>query len=123
MVNTHVLFTALLQNAGADCLCDIGSRDGEDALGFRNLFPKARVFAFEANPYNYNRMQADPRFAAANVVVLPYAISDADGEATFYVSDVTTIIPRKTGGRVRCSRAARLSSRRPSRWRPAASTS
>jgi FkbM family methyltransferase len=86
--NTRVLFTAILQRAGADLICDIGSRDGEDALRFRLLFPKARVFAFEANHYNFDRMAADDRLRTAGVDLFPCAVSDTDGESRFHISSV-----------------------------------
>jgi FkbM family methyltransferase len=86
--NTRVLFTAILQRAGADLICDIGSRDGEDALRLRSLFPAARLFAFEANHYNFDRMAADARLQDARVELFSCAISGADGEARFHISDV-----------------------------------
>jgi FkbM family methyltransferase len=120
MVNTHVLFSALLQRAGADCVCDIGSRDGDDSLRFRNLFPKARVLAFEANHYNYARMAADPRLVEAKIELLPYAVSNADGEATFYVTDVDYSNPEEnrgtssllSGGEAKLKEQARVETRR-----------
>lgn len=86
--NTRVLFTAILQRAGADLICDIGSRDGEDALRLRSIFPSARMVAFEANHYNFDRMMSDLRLRNAKIELFPCAISDSDGEAHFHISDV-----------------------------------
>ena len=55
--NTKLLFGSILRMASADCVCDIGSRDGDQALFFKHLLPSARVFAFEANPINFKKMQ------------------------------------------------------------------
>jgi FkbM family methyltransferase len=97
-VNTHVLFSAILQAAHADCVCDIGSRDGEDAIQFRTLFPNGRILAFEANKYNFSRMVADPRLADARVEVLPFAITSEDGRATFHITDVDYSNPNENRG-------------------------
>jgi FkbM family methyltransferase len=85
-LNTRVLFTAFLQGADADCICDIGSRDGEDSLRFRNLFPTARILAFEANKFNFEKMQASPQLSDAKIELMPCAVSNADGEATFHIT-------------------------------------
>lgn len=98
ITNTRVLFSALLQSAGADCLCDIGSRDGEDALRFRNVFPEARILAFEANPHNFALIAADARVKAAKIEILPYAVSNAEGEATFNVTEVVANDPHGVSG-------------------------
>ena len=98
LTNTHVLFSALLQGAGADCVCDIGSRDGEDALCFRNLFPQARILAFEANKYNYERIAADARFTDGKVELFPCAVSDTDGEAIFNITAVSSNDPHDVSG-------------------------
>ena len=96
--NTHVLFSALLQGAGADCLCEIGSRDGEDALRFRNVFPRARILAYEANPHNFALIEADARFAAAKIELFSCAVSNTDGEATFNVTVVSSNDPHGVSG-------------------------
>jgi FkbM family methyltransferase len=98
VTNTHVLFSALLQGAGADCICDIGSRDGEDALRLRNVFPNARILAFEANPHNHALMAADPRFAAARIELFSCAVSNSDGEASFNITPVTECDPHGVSG-------------------------
>ncbi len=86
VTNTRILFSALLQSAGGDCICDIGSRDGMDALRFRQLFPKARILAFEANKHNYASMTANAQLAAGQVEILPFAVSNTDGETSFNIT-------------------------------------
>ncbi len=87
LLNTRVLFSGILHAAQADCVCDIGSCDGEDAVRFRGLFSSARILAFEANKYNYERMTLDCRLKDARIEVFPWAISDAEGEAAFHISE------------------------------------
>jgi FkbM family methyltransferase len=84
-------YAALLQfgakGVRADCVCDIGSRDGEESLFFRHLVPDAVVLAFEASPSNYEMMAAREDLKANRIEIFPYAISNRNGRATFYVTD------------------------------------
>ena len=88
ITNTKALFAAVVKRAGADCICDIGSRDGVQALLFRDLCPAARVFAFEANHINYRAMSQDRRLKDAKIELFPYAVSHSRGTASFFVADV-----------------------------------
>jgi FkbM family methyltransferase len=88
LTNTKALFAGLVKEAQADCICDIGSRDGKQAILFRHLRPDARVFAFEANPMLFREMQSNPRLASERVEVYPHAISDREGTMDFFVVDV-----------------------------------
>src|SRR5258706_4725829 len=96
--NTKPLFAALLKNLEADCVCDIGSRDGDQALLFRHLRPTADVFAFEANPINFRAMMANTNLEAERVQVFSYAITDAKGTAKFHVTDVDYSAPDSNKG-------------------------
>jgi FkbM family methyltransferase len=91
--NTRILFSALLHATRADCICDVGSRDGEDALAFRGICPEARIYAFEANPYNLEKMAADARLQTARIEVVPVAVSDRAGTAIFHVTDADHTSP------------------------------
>lgn len=86
VVDTKSLFATLLKRLDCDLVLDIGSRDGRQALLFRDLRPQAPVVAFEANPYNYRKMAANPVFAARHVTLCPLAVSQTDGTATFHIS-------------------------------------
>lgn len=87
-MNTRVAFKTLLRLCRADCICDIGSCDGSDSLKFRKLLPKARVVAFEANPFLYKQMAANPSLAGNRIEVFPFAITNQNGTAPFHVTDV-----------------------------------
>lgn len=85
---TRGLFSLALKTLGVDCVCDIGSRDGDESLFFRNLLPDAVVLAFEANPINYQIMAARVELGENHIEMFPYAISDRNGRAKFYLTDV-----------------------------------
>lgn len=85
VMNTGRAFVRLLPVLGIDTVCDIGSKDGADALRFRQRLPAAEVIAFEANPRNYAGMRADPALGAARIRIEPLAVCEHDGEADFFV--------------------------------------
>jgi FkbM family methyltransferase len=66
-------------------IIDAGSRDLCQSIEFAREFPDAKIIAFEPNPsqYAYCIEQSKPY---KNITVLPYAVSDINGEATFYVT-------------------------------------
>lgn len=93
LVNTKSLFAALLKRLPCDLVLDIGSRDGCQALLFREVLPEAQVVAFEANPYNFRKMAAQPVFQERGITLCPVAVSDRDGEAAFHVSQANYEAP------------------------------
>jgi FkbM family methyltransferase len=86
--NTKSLFVSILKAQRADCVCDIGSRDGDQSLLFRHLLPNAVVVAFEANPINFEMMERNPNLKANRIELFPYAVSNARGTARFHIADV-----------------------------------
>jgi FkbM family methyltransferase len=66
---------------------DIGSCEAEDSIRLKRRFPNARVYAFEPLPRNVEAMRRNlRRFGIDDVEVVPVALSDQDGTATFHVS-------------------------------------
>jgi FkbM family methyltransferase len=65
---------------------DVGAHIGYHSLGFAALFPQAKVVAFEPNPANLERLQANLDLntkQAEQVTVFPAALSDVEGTLTF----------------------------------------
>ena len=68
-------------------ICDIGACEGEDSVRFARRFPRARVFAFEPLPANQVLVRANfARYAVPNAELVPLALADRAGDATFHVS-------------------------------------
>lgn len=65
-------------------ILDVGCNDGIHTLMFLRLFPQARVFCFEPDPRARERFHVTVRSDRAKL--FPFALSDADGTATFYAS-------------------------------------
>jgi FkbM family methyltransferase len=86
--NTGNFFTSLLKRLNVDCVCDIGSLDGTQAVRFRNALPGTRIFAFEANPHNFASMSAHPVIRDSRITLVPHAVAAHDGELDFHVVDV-----------------------------------
>ena len=87
IVNTRRLFCRLLRTLDIATVCDVGSMDGDDALRFRRVLPRAAILALEPNPRNFALMAADERLQRAAIRVLPVAASDRRCEAPFFVVD------------------------------------
>ena len=98
MTNTKSLFVSILKACNADCVCDIGSRDGDQSLLFRHALPVADILAFEANPLNFKAMQGAPHLAAERIELFPCAISNRRGTAQFHVADVDYADPKANRG-------------------------
>jgi FkbM family methyltransferase len=86
LIDTKTLFAAIVKKLDADCILDVGSRDGDQSIFFRDISPKAYVAALEANPSNYKAIAAR-NLQERRIDVFPYAASDSNGTATFYIAD------------------------------------
>jgi len=96
--DTKMLFSALISGLKLDCICDIGSRDGNQAILFRDILPHAVVVAFEANPLNYRTMSARQLLKEKRIEISPYAIADQNGTANFHIADVDYNDPASNKG-------------------------
>ena len=85
IVNTRRLFARLLPVLRVSAICDVGSMDGADALMFRGVLHRARIYAFEPNPENFRLMQANTALREHDIRLLPYAATNYDGEAEFFL--------------------------------------
>lgn len=90
-------FCALLGLYQPAVICDIGSLDGHQAVGFKRICPGAEVIAFEANPRNYAAMIADERVQGAGIRVENLAVSDQSSPVEFNVVEVPEDVPWARG--------------------------
>lgn len=66
---------------------DIGSCEGEDSIKYSRLFPSSKIYAVEALPNNINLLRKNlDKYRVTNVQILPFALSDKNGMAKFYIS-------------------------------------
>ena len=86
VIDAKALFAGIIKKCKPDCILDVGSRDGDQSLFFRDLAPEAYVAAFEANPANYRAMLSR-NLERCRIEVYPYAATNSNGVATFYVAD------------------------------------
>jgi FkbM family methyltransferase len=87
IVSTQRLFRKLLDKMQIEVVCDVGSMDGADALAFRDAVPNSSIYAFEPNPNNLRLMQGNPALHARNIQIVPFAATNYDGEAEFFLVD------------------------------------
>lgn len=65
---------------------DLGSRDAEIACCMESTFPNAQVYAFECNPPALQLCRQNAK-GHDRIKVVPKAVSDLNGEITFYAID------------------------------------
>lgn len=77
----------LFRPSEALVIFDIGACEGEDSVRYSRRFPAAQVYAFEPLPANQALVQANfERYNVRRAELVPLALSDRPGEATFHVS-------------------------------------
>ena len=64
---------------------DIGAHDFRDSIGLKQHFPQATVYAFE--PDSLNILKYSNTAKRLGIVVVDQAMSDQEGEVTFYNSE------------------------------------
>jgi len=77
----------LLSGRRRPVIFDIGACEGEDSIRYARLVPAGRVFSFEPLPANQELIRRNfARYGASNAELVPVALSDRAGPATFHVS-------------------------------------
>ena len=66
---------------------DIGSRDCLQSIEFYKLFPNAKIYAFECNPNTINICKQNIKNYTDRIKLIDGAVTDYDGEITFYPID------------------------------------
>jgi FkbM family methyltransferase len=97
-VNGRRLFLKLLPELGISAVCDVGSLNGDEALAFRAVLPRAALFAFEASPENLGRMCADPALRRNDIEIVSSAVTNFDGGAEFFIVDADDSAPDERQG-------------------------
>ncbi len=67
-------------------ILDIGAHFGESVLFLKSVFPEARIFSFEPDPDSFATLSAA---AIGKAQCFEVAMSDNDGEATFYRNKIS----------------------------------
>lgn len=93
----EIFFKLATEVAPCDCFVEAGAFNGATSRMIKQVLPAADVYAFEANPYNYD--QFNPLFDNTGVNYVHLAISGQSGQATFKIhTDVNgTNLPRVKG--------------------------
>jgi FkbM family methyltransferase len=68
-----------------DVIFEIGAREATFSRRARRHAPEARIYAFEANPHNYEKFSNDAAVKEAHVEYLHMAVSNAPGEVSFFI--------------------------------------
>jgi len=85
--NTKYLFGSLLKIIKPDLICDIGSRDGYEALYFKSICNDAHVIAFEPVPILSERIKSHLEIIKHKIEVCSEAVSNVDGVTNMYLAN------------------------------------
>ncbi len=78
---------AILNTQESLVIFDIGSCEGEDSIKYAKFFPNSKIYSVEALPKNLELIHKNLSFFNINnVEIVPFALSDSNGTAKFYVS-------------------------------------
>jgi len=68
-------------------LFDVGACEGEESIRYSKIFPFSSIYIFEPLPKNQiHIIENISKYNFENLNLIPFAVSDEDGEAEFYVS-------------------------------------
>jgi FkbM family methyltransferase len=79
------LFHSLMLVLKPDVFIECGAFFAEASRKVKHAFPKTRVVAFEANPYNYEKCRQRVDYDKAGIEYIHSALSSERGEVTFKV--------------------------------------
>ena len=86
VLKTKYLFLNLLKMFKPALILDVGSMDGSDSIRFRRMAAQSKIIAFEANPYNFSKMQSNPRLKEMSIEVRNRLVSSTAEKGKFYIS-------------------------------------
>lgn len=86
ILKTKYLYLNLLRIFKPGLILDVGSMDGSDSMRFRRMSALSKIIAFEANPYNFAKMQANPQLPAMKIEVRNRLVSSKAEKGKFYIS-------------------------------------
>ncbi len=76
------IFFEMIAQSNINCFIEAGAYDGQTSSKINNI-KNCEVFAFEANPYNFNNFKSN--FLNTNINYLNFAVSDEEKELTFFI--------------------------------------
>jgi FkbM family methyltransferase len=68
-----------------DVIFEIGAREATFSCHARRHSPDAKIYAFEANPHNFELFRTQPALAEMRVEYRHLAVSDGPGEISFFI--------------------------------------
>jgi FkbM family methyltransferase len=91
------LFFRVVEVFSPELFIEAGAKDAGASRRARECLERARIVAFEANPYTYRRFKKRNARSGAEVEYLHQALSDAPGTATFHVMETPEGRPSADG--------------------------
>ena len=85
VLNTEVLFQLFVKFIKPEIICDVGTMDASHSILLRKISSTAQIIAFEANPYNYQKIINRGIAESNNIEVVHKAVSNNSNQLVFHV--------------------------------------
>lgn len=81
---------------------DVGSRDAKEAITMKEVFPIAKVYAFECNPAAIKLCEQNID-SLNDIILVPKAVSDVNGKVDFFAIDPEKTVTSRADGNIGAS--------------------
>jgi hypothetical protein len=78
-------FFELIEKISPTCTLELGAFSAEFSRNIKKKYPKTKVYAFEANPYNFEEFSNRYAFYTDDIHYINKAVSSEDGTLTFSI--------------------------------------
>jgi FkbM family methyltransferase len=85
ILNTEILFQLLVKYLKPEIICDIGTLDATHSILLRHISKTSRIIAFEANPYNYEKIIENRVPETEKIEAINKAVSNESGSLVFHI--------------------------------------
>jgi FkbM family methyltransferase len=75
-----------LKKLNLSTIVEAGGHLGEDTIKLHKMFPEANIYTFEPTDDLYLKLRSLVK-DVKNITIIPYALSDKNGEANFYLEE------------------------------------
>jgi FkbM family methyltransferase len=89
VLNTEILFQLFVKYIKPEIICDVGTMDASHSVLLRKISSSAQIIAFEANPYNYQKIISRGIAESNNIEVVHKAVSNNSNQLVFHVQKCT----------------------------------
>lgn len=92
----HSSFVKSIDRTSIRTIVECGSRDCLDAIALNKFYKPRKIYSFECNPESIPVCERNIK-RIPNIVLIPKAVCDVDGDVSFYATDMENSVDRNIG--------------------------